>query len=352
MANNFFIPHRSRRRRGALVLAAVAAIGLVPAAAVAGQPEAAPRPELRKLAVVSNFADPGFAKFGSTYYLYRTAEGFDVSTSTQPERGYSTPEPSMSQIPEWVGRAPSGGRHLWAPHVFSVPGSRQPLYVMYFSGYYPGTAARPWGANCIGVATSASPLSGFVARPQPICAGAPQYQAIDPTMYRDPSGRRYLVFKRHDVPNDSFAIRAIQMDSRRGIEPVPGGLRRTLASSTGTSMEAPSLIRHGHRVWLFLARRNWLNCSYATDAWSAKTVERGRFTRAGWVMTSASTGLCGPGGASVLRDGAVTRIAFHAWKSRDPRIRQTWVATLRWRTAGAKAGTPRVRRPGSAIGTV
>ena len=285
-------------------------------------------------ALAAPFPDPGFAKFGSTYFLYRTAAHFDVSNSASPDGGYTVPEPSMPALPGWVGPAPSGSRHLWAPDVFSVDEGERDLYVMYFTGYYPGTAARPCGANCIGVATSAAPSHGFVARAHPICAKAPKYEAIDPTMYLTPGGDRYLVFKRHETPDGAYAIRAIQMDSARGLYPLPGGVRRTLVFSPNKMMEAPSLIEHGHRVWLFLARRDWHDCSYATDAWSAGSLIRGRFTRADWVLTSASTRLCRPGGASVLRDGASTRIAFHSWKSFHPPVRQTWIGTIRWDARG------------------
>ena len=119
-----------------------------------------PRPHARPgvhRALAAPFPDPGFAKFGSTYFLYRTAAHFDVSNSASPDGGYTVPEPSMPALPGWVGPAPSGSRHLWAPDVFSVDEGERDLYVMYFTGYYPGTAARPCGANCIGVATSAAP---------------------------------------------------------------------------------------------------------------------------------------------------------------------------------------------------
>lgn len=288
---------------------------------------------------LSSFADPGFAKFGSFYYLYGTSIGFEVSSSAQPDRGYRPPKPSLHRLPGWVGRSPTGRRHLWAPDVFSVAvGTQRPRYVMYFTGYDRGTAARLWGANCIGVATSDSPSSGFVAPAHPICAKARGFEAIDPTMYQARNGNRYLVFKRHGIRNHTFAIRAIQMGPR-GLHPLPGGLRRTLVSSTDERMEAPSLINHGHQVWLFLARRSWRNCSYATDAWSARSISRGRFVRRDWVMTSATTGLCGPGGASVVQDGPVTRIAFQAWKSPHSAIRQTWIGALRWTRHGPRLRT-------------
>lgn len=54
-------------------------------------------------------------------------------------------------------------------------------------------------------------------------------------------------------------------------------------------------------------------------------------------MSTASTGLCGPGGATVLTDGAATRIAFHAYQDHHPgpgTPRVARVGELKWNSTG------------------
>ncbi|HET6876349.1 MAG TPA: family 43 glycosylhydrolase [Jatrophihabitans sp.] len=326
-------PRRSDPLRKLLVLTTGALCVLLQVCASASG--AAPRLHDPKRVLTARFADPAFAKFGGTYYLYRTGPQFSVTHSTNPFGGYSAPAPAMRRLPAWVGRRPDGSRHTWGPDVFSVRGPQgRPLYVMYFSAYYRGTRKHPWGANCIGIATSHNPAGNFVATRRRICANSPKYEAIDPTMYRAPGGARYLVYKRHEPRSDLSQIRAMQMGSRFGMRPLPRGLHRTLAASDRSTMEATSLINHSGRVWLFVSRGNWKNCSYATETWSARSIKRGRFTRFGWLMTSASTGLCGRGSATVLQDGAVTRVAFAAWNRHSrPRIRNAWIGMVRWNPA-------------------
>jgi hypothetical protein len=215
--------------------------------------------------------------------------------------------------------------------VFTVSDSKdRPLYVMYFVGY-----KKSWGANCVGVATSRSPYQGFAATGTTVCAVHSDHEAIDPTAYRAANGKRYIIFKTNVGNVRDFKIQSVQMGTQLGLTPV-SGTRRTLVSSPSSRMEAPSVIRHGGRVWLFLSRGNYADCSYSTDAWSAPTFTS-TYHEVRTVMSSSSTGLCGPGGATVLSDGSTTRIAFHSWKNGKPssKARVAWVGQLKWSSSGA-----------------
>jgi hypothetical protein len=315
-----------RQSRIRIALVAMSLVGAAVSSGVASTPAVAVAGH-STLAIAGNFADPGFAKFGSTYYLYRTGRGFAASHSSRPGGGYTTPANSMPNVPSWVGAAPDGTLRLWAPHVFRVTDSVGALYVMYFTGY-----KKSFGANCVGIAYSRYPDRYFVATSTTICAGSNYYEAIDPSAYQAADGKRYLVYKTSHK-NISGTIRAIEMDTATGRVPV-GASRVKI--STGTQMEAPSVIRHGGKVWMFTSRASWANCSYYTDVWRADTFWGGSFSRVRTIMTSASTGLCGPGGATVLQDGTTTRIAFHAWKggTASSGVRQTWVGILKWNSSG------------------
>lgn len=316
-----------------LALAAVAALSLtigITAPAVAATPGHA------KAVTAGDFADPGFAKFGSFYYIYKTGEGFGVRTSVSPAKSYGPVAKSMPKRPAWVVPASSGVKpKLWAPHVFASTYKGKPLYVMYFTGLKNGK-----GVNCIGVATSRSPDRNFKAQAKStVCASKKGYEAIDPSSYLAKDGKRYLLYKVNYRNQSGFDIRAIEMDSATGTVRVKGVPSRSKIAP-GSRMEAPSAISHGGKVWMFTSRGNYADCSYSTDVWSAPTLWNGTFTLVKTIMSRASTGLCGPGGATVLEDGSKTRIAFHAYVDKDgngvkdSNVRRSWVGVLKWDAAG------------------
>lgn len=284
-----------------------------------------------------DFADPGFAKFGTHYFLYKTGPTFGVRYSIHPAKGYGAAKPSMPKKPAWVAATPK----LWAPHVFAASANGRRIYVMYFTAVKAG-----WGTHCIGVARSRYAYKEFKAQPKPLlCAKTKGWETIDPSSYRATDGKRYLLYKLNKANTTGFDIRAVQMDSGTGT-------RRTAVKSRskikpGSRIEAPSAISHGGKVWLFTSRGNWADCTYSTDVWVAPTLWNGHFTRVRTIMDRPSTGLCGPGGATVLQDGSTTRIAFHAWIDRDPKdgvkdtpkahphgVRRAWVGVLKWNSAG------------------
>lgn len=289
--------------------------------------------------VKSNFADPGFVRFGSADYIYRTGAGFHASHTRAPVGGFSTPRPTMykpgeptkPRWPTWVGPSTETikGPHLWAPHVFHN-GSK---YVMYFTGW-----SRDHARNCIGIATASSPLGNFIPQERPVVCGAPGHEAIDPVGYKTVAGNRYLIYKTSVQNVREWAIRAVRMTDAGTTR--MAGIAAKKILEPGTKMEAPSVILHDHRVFLFTSRRNFADCSYATDVWRATEFWNGSFVRVNrWIMNRDNTGLCGPGGAEVLRDGS--RIAFHAWPDANHdgqpdqgAPRGTYIAPLRWNSAG------------------
>lgn len=321
------LPRRSRLTT-LVVTAAAATTVLLPAFAA---PAGAATPGHAKRVVSGDFPDPGFAKFGSRYYLYKTGGLFGSTSSTSPAKGYGKVVSSMKSKPKWVAK----DAKLWAPDVFATKdGLGRALYVMYYTGVYAKT-----GVHCIGVAKSGSPNRGFVdsnSKPT-VCSGKAGYEAIDPSAYRAKDGKRYMLYKVNYQNRYGFDIRAVPMDPSTGSVTVGASKSKITSSSR---IEAPSAIAHGGKVWLFTSRGDYINCTYSTDVWSAPTFWGGKFTRVKTVMSRASTGLCGPGGATVLQDGKTTRIAFHAYVDanhngvKDGNTRQAWVGELRWNSSG------------------
>ncbi|MEU8224013.1 family 43 glycosylhydrolase [Kribbella sp. NPDC048915] len=317
-------------RRTPLVLGIVAAViattGLVTQSGVA---EAAGPSSVRRVGT-EEFADPAYAHFGSKYYLFRTGSGYGARWTKG--SGWSAVHKSMAKIPAWVDHDKP---LLWAPEVFRSSDSRGALYVMYFTGQ---SAAR--NVHCIGVATARNPAGPYMPGAKAaVCSPwvSRGYEAIDPAAYRAKNGKRYLIYKSNYRNVSGFQIRAVEMDSRTGTRVVGKSIAKIVSK---TKIEGPSVIAHGGKVWMFTSRGDYINCSYNTDVWSADTFWGGKFTRVKTLMTTKSTKLCGPGGATVITVGGTTRIAFHAYVDanrngvKDSNKRQAYTGIIKWNSAG------------------
>jgi hypothetical protein len=329
-----------RRRLGPAWLALLGLVAIV----VAPMPSAGARApsghDVHKI-VDRNFPDPGILRAGNRYHLYATGPGFRVASSSSPEGGFVDHGASMEpeDYPSWFGRGLHGARRLWAPHVIAIPsllgGTR---YVMYFS------ASRRGGYDCIGVATSTSPTSGFVSADRPLVCGGTGGTVIDPAIHRSLLGQRYLVFKYRRISPKNNQIRAIRL-SADGLSRQVGATSFRLVQGGTRVIEAPSVVATGGRVWLFVSRRNYENCTYSTHVFSARDIT-GDFRPAGpdgghLVMRGPSgTPFCGPGGAEVIHDGEGHRIVFHAWRGGDwqssRRARVVWTGRLVWGTSAPR----------------
>lgn len=284
------------------------------------------------------FADPGYLRAAGRHHLYATGPGFKVTSSLFARGGYSAPVDSMPTPPSWYGARADGERHLWAPHVFHV--GRQPdgtRYVMWFS------ASRTGRWDCIGVAVSATPRGPFRPLERPLRCTRPGTTAIDPATYVTDGGVRWLLFKRRSRsgrPGEIIAVR-VRADGRR----IPPGARSRVlvrARLGEPDVEAPDVVRHHDRLWLFVARGNYGHCSYRTEVFTGLSM-RDEFTSAGLVDIRRPDGtrFCGPGGAEVVRADDRWFLAFHAWSPAD--IRKTWVGRLLWEPATGEPVLARAR---------
>jgi arabinan endo-1,5-alpha-L-arabinosidase len=251
--------------------------------------------------------------------------------------------PSMASLPRWVGQTPQGDFNLWAP---SVVRNSAGSYVMYFTANNRATDDR-----CVGVATSAQPGGPFDPAPEPLVCGGAGVQVIDATGFLGAEGQRFVVYKvKKPVDGGTlFEIRAHRTDSSGTVRIGPA---KTLITMRDNNIEAPDVIASGGRVFLFVARGSFTDCSYRTEVWHAGALWTDTWQRAGTLMSTAATGLCGPGGAEVRRIGGDTWMVFHAWKCAagvpdcrpgDPterrRYRAMYTGLIGW---GADGRTPHV----------
>lgn len=323
-------------------LLAACAVALCAAVTVLSEPVGAASTAIGESAekvIASDFPDPGFAKFttqaqGTRYYLYATGAGFRVARSSAPGSGFSILGNSMTLRPGWtLESGDSRPAQLWAPHViqtgFTAGAER---FTMYF-------AARRESdyRHCLGTARSSSPTGPFTPAATPLlCPPAGYSEAIDPVAYVNRNGNRYLVYKIGNYEPRRFQIKAVRVDNGAGTS--PAGSPRTVLSAAqiGSAVaEAPDVYRDGNgRVHLFVSRNGYRDCSYATQVWSGPELFSMGNPR--WVagMGPSSNLFCGSGGAEVLRDGSVLRIAFHARHSLDPFVRHAWTGRVKWTSAG------------------
>jgi len=290
-----------------------------------------------------DLADPGFIQTDEGVTIHGTGFGFPASTAPFYNGTYAPipPEPSMTELPDWVGVAPTLGRRLWAPSVIQVGST----YVMYYTAWH----ARQ-KRNCLGIATSSSVREGFEASGGPICApqaAGEDAEAIDPSAYLSAEDNCYMVFKTSQGNTKNFKIWAKPM----GKDCITRGFSPKVKLQHKGRMEAPFVLNPREvdgGVYLFVSRKDYVGCDYNIEVWRADSLWEGTFLPQDKkvLLDQESSGLCGPGGATPIDTPFGTRIAFHAWDTANPatdvlpttKVRSTYTAQIVW----DKKGRPRI----------
>ena len=306
----------------------------------------------------ASMADPGVVLYGKTFYAFTTGGGLQQATAPTAGGPWTTPKNVLfrTALPAWIDTSAA----TWAPDMIRVASGE---YVVYFSsglnhgaGTPAGSDAPAGNARCIGSARSSSPTGPFVVDAHPVVC-LPGYGAADP-MTADPGNRMrgqgvidpspaqvtingarelFLVYKTQGTSPST--IRMVRLSDQDG-STVLGASHQLLASTGDTqadTLEGPSLVQNGSWFILFIAHGNYATCGYSTQwyrsqhiwAWSNSPTS---------LLTSASTGLCGPGGADVTGSqiAGQHRIFFHGWVGSR---REMYAAVL---TFGADGYTPHV----------
>ncbi|MFC0629317.1 family 43 glycosylhydrolase [Kribbella deserti] len=141
------------------------------------------------------YADPNIARFGDTYYIYATTDGFPgwggkdfyVWKSTNLVDWTRSAEPFLT-LDGANGNVPWATGNAWAPTIIE----REGKYYFYFSGHNP-----TYNRKTLGVAVADSPEGPFTARPTAMILNNEAVttgQAIDPAAYQDPATGKYYLF--------------------------------------------------------------------------------------------------------------------------------------------------------------
>ena len=286
-------------------------------------------------------SDPAVLVDGTNFYLFgssnnmkvpvRQITSFTASLATSQTDWAQHPHDAMPTRPAWVNTADTA---IWAPTVAKLGST----YVMWFAGHRTG-ATDVGNDQCIGRATSDTPMGPYTPDSAPIYCGLPPEAgsnpwgrgALDPSEITDPNtGNIYLLVALSRTQDN---IGAIQLDSSGN---VPGGINATatvLASvkfpwhdgvddgtlNSPAFLENPSMIYEPNTktFLLFYSAGQWNTSHYLTGFGRCATPtgpctldSRGPFLQGG-------NGRSGPGGLTTFthpNTGAL-RVAYSSWTS-------------------------------------
>ena len=253
-----------------------------------------------------DFADPFVLALDWAYYAYATQAG---TTNVQVMRSFDLVDwkhlgDALPELPSWAG----AGR-TWAPVVLP----RRGRYVLYYTVRH-----RASDRQCISVAVGGRPEGPFRDyRSEPLVFQRQRGGSIDPSPFVDVDGRAYLLWKSDDNalqrPSSLWAQRL--RPEGLALEGAPVELLRHDRAWERPLVEAPAMVRHGRRYFLFYSANWWESAGYAVG-YAVGPGPLGPFrkvTTAGpWLASGPDA--AGPGGQEFFTDTAgALHMACHGW---------------------------------------
>lgn len=286
------------------------------------------------------FADPDILRANGRWYAYATNTSH-LRLPTLVSRDLRTWTPlgdaagrkvDPLQPAGWV-RGRGGGQSLWAPGVGKVGDG--------WTAAYAAQAGTSGGQrhNCIGLTRGPSPAGPFRPVGEPLCYGQAQLGVIDPDVFVDNSGRPWLLWKFSGVVGQRPAGLFIRRLNTEGTGFAEGSETRELLTLDepweGDTIENPSMVQFRGVTYLFYSGNSWERADYATGYAICAGPEGPcvRQNHGAPLLTTATTGSPGPGGATGFVDGDSLRLVYHAW-DRVGGLRRMHVAGLWQRDDG------------------
>jgi len=265
-----------------------------------------PSSEIQNLTAV-DFPDPFVLRVGLDYYAYATnANGDNIQRLHSTDlHHWERLEDALPRLPVW---AAAGKGLTWAPSVLPRDG----YTVLYYTARF-----ETAGLQCLGCAVSASPAGTF--RDDSAAPFLCQHDlggSIDPSPFVDDDGRPYLLWKNDGnscgLPTGLW-LQPLRPDGL-ALEGAPLELLRCDQPWELPLIEAPALVRHAGRYYLFYSANWWESADYAigyavSDALTGpylKPLDGPWFARRPEAL--------GPGGQEFFTDAAGQLwMAYHAW---------------------------------------
>ncbi|HWJ82059.1 MAG TPA: glycoside hydrolase family 43 protein [Nocardioides sp.] len=282
------------------------------------------------------FGDPDIVADHGTWFAYGTnTAGNALPTLSSRDLVRWVPVGNaLPHVGDWVARR-TGGHGLWAPSVARIAGGWTAAYAA------PESTIEGARHNCIGLARARSPRGPFAPVGGPICYDSSRLGVIDPDLYVDDRGTGWLLWKFSGIAGQRPAgifVRRLDSDGTAFAEGSETHeiLRRALAWE-GRTIENPSMVEFRGVTYLFYSGNSWRTPGYGTG-YAICAGPSGPCARPGDgapLLTTASTGNIGPGGASGFVRGDSLQLIYHAWEpGRVGQLRRIHVAGLWQRPDG------------------
>ena len=255
-----------------------------------------------------DFPDPDIVSSGGQYVAFATnSPAYKIQEATSPDLTHWSyrADDALTQLPAWA----TSGR-TWAPDVSQAPGGG---WVMYFVAEDSASHKQ-----CIGVATAAKVLGPYLpASDAPVVCPISEGGAIDPQLFTDTDGTRYLVFKTDGnccALDTWIELAQLSADGKSTVGTPTRLIRQTLGWE-GKVVEAPTLIRHGSHYVLLYSANDYSHDRYAIGVATAVSLNGPYRKRPEPLLSTASShGLyLGPGGQDVVAGPKGDALVFHSW---------------------------------------
>ena len=280
--------------------------------------------------------DPStIVKCKDEYWLFATGMGLDSWRSHDLIRWERGPR-VFADLPKWItGVVPDQKGHFWAPDVIFHDGR----YLLYY-------AVSKFGKRTSAIGLASNPTldpadPGYQWADHGIVVQTKEsddFNAIDPSVYRDVDGRLWLAF-------GSFwsGIKLIELDPVSGGRITPDSPIYALAWHK--SIEAACLYRHGDFYYLFV---NWGICCRGVDSTYEIRVGRSRsitgpyldkegvdLLKDGGSAFMATDGpFIGPGHVGILVENKRTWVSVHFYDGTRKGMPTLAIRPLRWSDGG------------------
>lgn len=259
-----------------------------------------------------DFPDPSIMVRGDRYYAYSTQSGtrnIQVMASSDLMH-WSHVRDALPRLPIWAARG-----FTWAP---TVARTETGEYVMFYAAYDPTLQVE-----CIGRATSSSPLGPFVDPSRdPFLCQPSLGGSIDPYIFTDDDRATYLLWKSNGGNGTTQSIWSQVLNpSYASLLGSPSLLIGASSTWEGGTVEGPAMLRTSEGLYLFFSGNRWSTSSYAIGMVGCDTPIGPCVTRSNGPIVSTLSNAAGPGGPSFFMDDEGQELmAYAAWWNDDGRI--------------------------------
>ncbi len=272
-------------------------------------------------------ADPDILLENNRYWIYPTTEDkpkkafFAYSSDDLHEWKRSGPILEATDI-SWMDKDGAPSHELWAPGIFK---NNDRYYLYYAVGPQNPTPSR------IGVAVCSTPNGKFVDSGKPLITGGPDFEAIDPMVFKDPASDKIYLYcggsagaklKVFELNPDCVSIKAeIPVDTPKHFT------------------EAPFMHMRDKIYYLSYSHGQWNSDTYGVH-FSTSASPTGPWTYKGEILKTDKRH-SGPGHHSFAKDPVSGKwyIIYHRWNNaksdgKMPEVRSVSIESVEYDTSG------------------